>query len=136
VDAIRAVVEAAYARWVVELGMRPIPLDDDYAARVAAGQAWVAGEPVKGVLVLEEHPGHLLVDNVAVEPASQGRGVGRALLAFAERRARGLGLPEVRLYTNERMTSNVALYRRLGYRDLAAETIEGRHAVWLAKPLA
>jgi ribosomal protein S18 acetylase RimI-like enzyme len=121
---------------VTELGIRPIPLDDDYAARVAAGQAWVAGCPVEGILVLEEHPGHLLVDNVAVAPSAQGRGVGRALLAFAERHARELGLREVRLYTNERMTSNIALYRRLGYRDLAAETIDGRHAVWLAKPLS
>lgn len=135
VERLRAIVDAAYARWVRELRIRPIPLDDDYGARVAAGEVWVAGEPVQGLVVLEPGDGYLLVDNVAVDPAAQGRGVGRRLLAFAEDHARAAGCAEVRLYTNERMAANIALYERLGYRQLDRETIEGRHAVWLAKPL-
>ncbi len=87
---LRALVERAYAPWVPVLGRRPMPMDDDYEARVAAGQAWVlegAGE-VRGVLVLEGHAGHLLIENVAVEPALRGKGDGRTLLDFAEAEAR------------------------------------------------
>ena len=99
---LRALVERAYAPWVPVLGRRPMPMDDDYGARVAAGEAWVLEEAgtVRGVLVLEEHADHLLLHNVAVEPARRGQGDGRILLDFAEAEARRRGLPEVRLYTN------------------------------------
>jgi len=41
VDAVRALVRAAYGRWVERLGREPGPMRDDYAQRIAAGQAWV-----------------------------------------------------------------------------------------------
>jgi ribosomal protein S18 acetylase RimI-like enzyme len=135
VGAVRALVEDAYAKYVPRIGMRPLPMDDDYEARVARGEAWLIGDPLDAVLVLVPADGYLLVDNVAVRPELQGRGLGRALLAFAEERARADGLDELRLYTNEKMTENRALYTRLGYEEMAAETIEGRHAVWMRKAL-
>jgi GNAT superfamily N-acetyltransferase len=115
--------------------MRPLPLDDDYDARVARGEAWVVGEPIEGILVLQERDGYLLVDNVAVRPEAQHRGLGRGLLSFAEEHAAQCGYTELRLYTNERMTENRAQYARLGWVELAAETIERRHAVWMRKGL-
>jgi len=133
--AMRELVEAAYAKYVPRLGMRPIPMDDDYDARVANGEAWVVGDPIEALVVLEDGDGHLLVDNVAVRPHLQGRGLGRALLAFAEATARERGYRELRLYTNERMTENRALYAHLGWTELARETIERRHAVWMGKSL-
>ena len=75
---------------------------------------------VDGTLLelIEMAPGdhHLLIVNVAVAPASQGRGFGRILLAHAEAVAGSLGLGEMRLYTNGRFTDNLQLYGRLGYR--------------------
>jgi ribosomal protein S18 acetylase RimI-like enzyme len=123
---LAALVERAYAPWVPVVGRRPMPMDDDYAARVAAGEAWVLEEAgaITGVLVLVGHADHLLIDNVAVEPGRQGKGVGRALLDFAEAEARRRGLPEVRLYTNELMERNIALYAARGY----AETERRREA--------
>jgi ribosomal protein S18 acetylase RimI-like enzyme len=41
------------------------------------------------------------------------------LLDFADQRAIGLGLREVRLYTNERMVGNLRLYRRHGFVEIA-----------------
>ncbi len=58
---------------------------------------------------------HLLIINVAVLPARQGKGYGRALLVHAEERARALGLKVVRLYTNGSFAANVKLYKRMGY---------------------
>jgi GNAT superfamily N-acetyltransferase len=52
--------------------------------------------------------GYLLLDNVAVLPAAQGRGIGARLLALADEQARSLGLGEIRLYTNEAITENLA----------------------------
>ena len=135
---LRALVERAYAPWVPVVGRRPVPMDDDYGARVAAGEAWVLEEAgaVRGVLVLEEHADHLLLDNVAVEPARRGKGDGRALIDFAEAEARRRGLPEVRLYTNALMGRNIALYAARGYAETERRREKGFCRVFMAKLIA
>jgi ribosomal protein S18 acetylase RimI-like enzyme len=59
---------------------------------------------------------HLLIVNVAVSAAYQGRGYGRALLGHAEEIATSLGLKETRLYTSIHLNENVKLYKRMGYK--------------------
>jgi ribosomal protein S18 acetylase RimI-like enzyme len=117
VAAVRALVRAAYEHYPPRLGVTPAPMTADYAALVAAGAVHVAelDGALAGVLVLEAHPDHLLVENVAVAPGAQGQGVGSILLTLAERVAASQGVPEVRLYTHERMTENIAYYPRRGY---------------------
>jgi GNAT superfamily N-acetyltransferase len=120
VVAVRVVVERAYAPYVARLGRRPGPMDDDHAAQVAqvAGEeVWLAelDGAVAGVLVLVPGDDHLLLHNVAVDPAHHGAGLGTALLDLAEERARTLGLGAVRLYTHVPMTENQARYERRGY---------------------
>jgi N-acetylglutamate synthase-like GNAT family acetyltransferase len=117
--AITALVAAAYSPYVARINREPAPMTDDYAIVVAAGHTWVAqrAEQLIGVLVLRPADDHLLVDNVAVAPGSQGVGVGTRLLAVAEDEARRLQLPELRLYTNQAMTENIDYYPRRGYRE-------------------
>ena len=52
----RSIVDAAYSPYIPRIGRPPGPMGDDYAARVAAGQAWVAERDgtVQGILVLED----------------------------------------------------------------------------------
>ncbi len=98
---------------------------------------WVAeldGEVV-GVLVLEEAPDHVLVDNLAVAPDAQGRGVGGRLLEHADARASAAGLTEVRLYTHELMTENRAYYPRRGFRETHRQTQDERTRVFFSKVL-
>ncbi len=137
VPAVAEIVERAYAPWVPVVGRRPGPMEDDYAARCAAGQAFVLEEAgaLRGVLVLVEEADHLLLDNVAVEPAARGRGLGRALIAFAEAEARRRGFGEVRLYTHARMQANIALYARLGYAETARRQQDGFDRVFMSKRL-
>jgi GNAT superfamily N-acetyltransferase len=118
--ALRDLVRAAYARWVPLIGREPAPMTDDYAARIAAGQAFVLEAAEDGALlgaaVLEEDgPDALLLDNVALAPAAQGRGLGLVLMGFAEAEARRRGRAVLRLYTNAAMEANIRLYARLGY---------------------
>jgi len=114
---LTVLVERAYTPWVAVVGRRPRPMNDDFAARCAAGQAWVLevnGE-VAGAIVIEEMLGHLFLHNVAVEPTRQGQGIGRELLRFVEEEAQRRGLQEIRLTTLEGMARNVDLYARIGY---------------------
>jgi GNAT superfamily N-acetyltransferase len=110
-------------------------MDADYDARVRDGRVFVAdldGE-IAGILVLVPEADHLLVENVAVEPARQGQGIGRALMAHAEQRAAELRLGELRLYTHVKMTENRALYARLGYREDEERVEDGLPRVFMSK---
>jgi ribosomal protein S18 acetylase RimI-like enzyme len=101
---VRDLVRMAYSKYVERIGKEPAPMLEDYDALIRAGEVWVRDEggEVLGMLVMRPADDHLFVDNVAVAPGRQGRGLGRELLAFAEERAEREGLPEVRLYTNEK----------------------------------
>lgn len=137
VPAVQEIVAAAYGHYLPRIGREPAPLTSDYATVVAAGRAWVAetGGRLAGLVVLVPEPDHLLLENVAVDPAQQGRGVGSLLLAFADERARALGLPEVRLYTNEAMTENLAYYPRRGYIETHRSDEHGFRRVYFTKRL-
>ncbi|MEY9811205.1 GNAT family N-acetyltransferase [Streptomyces albogriseolus] len=130
VPAVKAVVDAAFRPYVARIGVVPVPMEADHAANVAAGRVFVAELPddggtgpvrVAGLVVLEPRTDHLYLDTVAVRPDAQGAGLGRLLLEFTEARARALGLPEIRLFTNAMMWENQTIYPRLGY-----ETVERR----------
>src|ERR1700682_4573011 len=79
---------------------------------------------------------HLLIENVAVSPAFQGRGLGRKLMAHAEQLAASSGYGEVRLYTNKLFAANVDLYRKLGYRIAGEEDLKYGVAVHMSKPVS
>lgn len=138
VSAIEAVVRAAYAHYVPRIGREPGPMLDDYAGLVRQGQVNVAtrGGTVEGVLVLTFERDALLLGNMAVAPAAQGQGLGRRLMTFAEEVAREAGLPVVRLFTNEAMTENLAIYARLGFRETHRAEDKGFRRVYMSKALA
>ncbi len=107
----------AYAPWVAILGQAPLPMTEDYAPRIARGKVWIIERDGRtaGVMVLERARDHLLIWSLAVLPAYQGHGVGRWMLETAEEMARREVLPELRLFTSDRMVSNIELYRRAGF---------------------
>ncbi len=125
-SAVRACVVAAYSHYVDRMGTAPAPMLDDYRQLIAAGRVRVAvaNDHLVGLMVLWSKGDHLYIDNLAVDPTSQGVGVGGRLLAAAEREAGHAGLPEIRLYTNEAMTENLDYYPRRGF----AETHRGIEA--------
>jgi GNAT superfamily N-acetyltransferase len=147
VEAIAAIVERAYGLYVERIGIRPGPMDDDYGEQVRRGLVHVAedgrpdageegGAEIIGLIVLVELEVRLLIENVAVDPARQGEGVGRRLLEFAEETARRAGIGTVALYTHEKMTENLALYARLGYEEDERRRENGFSRVFLSKRVA
>jgi len=135
--AVTELVAAAYAKYLARMPFRPRPMDADYAAVLAATDSWVAelDGRIRAVLVCALEPDHLLIENVAVHPDAQGRGLGGRLLELAEEHARANGRPEVRLYTNEVMVENLRLYAGRGYRETGRESAGGFGRVFLAKRL-
>jgi GNAT superfamily N-acetyltransferase len=131
-------VQRAYEPWVAHVGKRPAPMDDDYAHHIAAGEVFVLDQDgaIVALAVLIEAPDHLLLDNVAVDPAQHGSGLGRRMVAFAEQEALRRGYRELRPFTNERMERNIALYERLGFVETHRDTVAGHRRVFMTKVVA
>jgi len=114
---VTALVKAAYGHYEKQIGMVPRPMWDDYTEVIQHSQVTVAEshEAVVGVIVLGVTEEGFLIDNVAVDPAYRGKGLGKALLEFAEAEARRAGFDSIYLYTHEKMKENIAIYSKIGY---------------------
>jgi ribosomal protein S18 acetylase RimI-like enzyme len=135
--AMQSCVEAAYRHYIPRIGKPPGPMLDDYAEIVQQHQAFVAeaSGQIVGVLVLIRKDNGILLDNVAVHPEHQGKGFGRQLIELAESEARNQGFGHLELYTHERMTENIEMYRRLGYIETKRRNEKGYQRVYMQKSL-
>jgi len=135
--AINRLVAAAYTPYIPLIGRTPIPMLTDYAIAVREHEVWVlvAGEAVVGVVELVGQPDHLWLEDVAILPEWQGRGLGGRLIRHAEDVARRHGLSEIRLLTNERYTADIAIYTRHGYRETHRQPHLGTDLVYFAKAI-
>lgn len=135
---VAACVAAAYAHYVDRNGLVPGPMREDYGLVLRDSQVTVVerGGDIVAVLVLKVAEEGLLLDNVAVDPAHQGKGLGRWLLAHAEAEARRQSYDSIYLYTQEAMTENLALYEGIGYVEYARRLEIGLSRVYLRKQLA
>ena len=106
---VQGITRAAYHRYLVDLGFEPQPMNEDYGLSIKAGDVWLVSDKAApiAVAVLASALDHLMIHSLAVIPEAQGAGIGRWMLQFAMGRAKALGVPEVRLYTNARMTRNL-----------------------------
>jgi ribosomal protein S18 acetylase RimI-like enzyme len=91
------------------------------------GRAWLfyTGPALVGYIVLtigfsfEFHGHDAFIDELYIAPEYRRRGFGRQALAFAEERAREMGVNAVHLEVDRGNDAALELYRRSGYRDHA-----------------
>jgi ribosomal protein S18 acetylase RimI-like enzyme len=134
-DAVRALTRAAYARWVPVIGREPRPMTADYHAAIRGHRIdllYLTGR-LAALIETIMHPDHLLIENIAVAPEFQHRGLGRRLLGHAEHLAIAQGHTLLRLYTNRQFTENVRLYHRFGYTTDREEASHLGITVYLSK---
>src|SRR5262249_16285512 len=96
---IVAIPPPAYPVYVQRMGREPSTVRADFQAAVAGRQLVVMelGGEVKGYMLAWPQEDAYWIDNIAVDPACQGRGLGRRLVKHAVTEARRLGLPALRL---------------------------------------
>lgn len=117
VIALRDVVSKAYARYQDVIDDLP-DVSSGLADDVRDHDVWVVEQAgaVVGCVVLIHNDDIALVANLAVDPRCAGSGLGRALMAKAELRARATGHNAMRLNTHQKMPANVAFYERQGWK--------------------
>ena len=116
-----------------ELGCAAAMFDPPQGAFLVA-HAGDAGPPVGGVGLRTVARRTGQVRRLWVDPARQGRGIGRALMAALEVAARDLGLSDLQLSTGNRQPEAVALYEATGWERLHVDREEPSVAR-LAPPL-
>src|SRR3546814_10784219 len=92
------------------IGREPRPMNADYERAVQEHRIdlMYLGLRMVGLVEMMLRDDHLWIENVAVRPEDQGSGLGRRLLAHAERKAIEAGRAETRLLTNAAFEANVA----------------------------
>jgi ribosomal protein S18 acetylase RimI-like enzyme len=130
---MRAIARAAYAKYVPRIGREPAPMGADYEAAVAANRAVVieAAGSVRGYMIAWPETDAYFIDNIGVDPACQGGGLGRCLINHAVSQADRLGLPALSLYTNALMSENLAMYAHIGFVETHRSVEKGFHRVYM-----
>ena len=139
VAVVRDLTLSAYAKWVPLIGREPKPMTANYERAVAAHIIDLCEEGGQVLALVEVIPeaGHLLIENLAVRPDQQGKGLGDRLLTHAEGLARTMGFAETRLYTNAAFASNLLFYSKRGYQEFQRVAVAlGTVAVHMRKQLA
>lgn len=100
----------------------------DIRRLMAGGVFLVAGtsDAIDGVVYTTTHGDRGYFGMLAVDPAQQGRGLGRALVAACEARAREAGCRAMDIKVVNLRTDLLALYGRLGYVEAGTEPYEHR----------
>ncbi len=128
---------AAYEENARILGATPIPLQADYKQILRDMEVWLAGprNDPDGALVLEFRPDDMLIWSVATHPKARATGVGRGLLALAEKRARDEKRKAMRLYTASLYISNIDWYARHGFVEESRQAQSDRIIVHMLKTI-
>ena len=137
-DWLMICTQQAYSIYIPILGRKPVPMTLDYEAAIDDYDIWIAEREDKciGLLMLQHEKDHTVIYSIAVLPECAGQGVGRQLLVHAEEVALANGSRLLRLYTNERMERNLAIYRRFGFVDSHITIFQGSNVIHLKKPLS
>ena len=135
-DAVVALQRAAYARNRALLGREPLPLLAGYEQIFRDYEVWLAVRGgLAGALILEPRQEDLLIWSIATDPERQSNGLGKAMLAAAETRARKLGLGTMRLYTGATLQHLIDWYGRHGYVVERIEQLSDRAITHMMKRL-
>ena len=137
--AVRSLTREAYAQWIPVIGREPLPMKADYEKAVREHEIDLLYSDGQLVALIEVFltADHLFIENIAVSPEHQGKGLGHHLLSHAEAKAKSAGLPELRLLTNQAFATNVRLYQSVGFRiDRTESHFGGGTTVYMSKELA
>lgn len=135
--AVQRIAEQAFAPFVAAIGKKPAPMVADFAAQIEKGlvEVSVSRTGVQGYCISYPRGAGWHVENLAIGPAAQGGGIGKALMRDAETRASAQGFETIDLYTNVAMEGALKFYPRLGYVELYRDHEDGFHRAYFKKNL-
>jgi ribosomal protein S18 acetylase RimI-like enzyme len=134
---IGAIARAAYSKYIPRIGRAPAPMVADFAAEIATDRVVVieVTGAVDGYMIAWPELDAYFIDNIAVDPSRQGKGLGRQLIDHAVSEAKLHNLSSVRLYTNAAMKENLSMYTHLGFVETHRAMEKGFHRIYMRRNL-
>ncbi|UPK91026.1 hypothetical protein LCI18_001961 [Fusarium solani-melongenae] len=141
VPAIKAIVDAAYTKYIERIGKPPAPMTTDYEEVLQSHHVFVLRKKehdiIVGSIVLGHQQGSdaVKINNLVVDVTAQGRGYGGVLMRYAAEFAKSRGCSALELFTNVKMWENLGLYAKMGFVETERKTDEGYERVYFRKDL-
>lgn len=133
---IQRCAEAAYKKYIPRIGRKPAPMVADFSSAIASQCLNVFEDgSIEGFIIFFPREDHIHVENIAVLPNAQGKGIGSKLLAYAEEQAEIIGMKAIELYTNEKMSESISYYNYLGFIEIDRRKEDGFSRVYFRKNL-
>ena len=138
VPAIKLIARKSFERYVPLIGKPPAPMNANFSGHILKDTVFIAQSEKKqgsvlGYAIVLQRDGEWLLDNIAVSPEAQGRGVGSALIAACETFLQKRGVQRYHLYTNEAMEQNLTWYPEIGFVEMARRLEDGFSRIYFTK---
>lgn len=117
-EGLQSCMESAYATYQKRMGGKRLPpMDVDYLSEIQNYPTWVVESNgiIFGGLIMVFGKDEASIANIAVDPKCQGKGIGSALMRFAQSYAKKKGFSELHLATHVLLDENISLYQYLGW---------------------
>ena len=134
---VRTCAREAYQPYVADIGREPAPMVADFAEHLRQNELELItfeDAPV-GYVVSWLSDGVLFVDNIAITAHMRGHGLARTVFDQLSERGRASSANAIELYTNEKMTANLALYPKLDFEEFDRRSEDGFARVYFRKIL-
>jgi GNAT superfamily N-acetyltransferase len=135
---IQELIHKAYLPLTGPLGIEYQVDPFNFLWQIVNRRIWVLEErgELLGTVMLSDDSVRLLIFYLAVLPSAQGRGIGRALMEFAEAHTRRHGFVGLMLHTPAGFTGALAFYRHLGFAEVEGGFGDDDRFVLLMKRLS
>jgi len=139
-ETIQDIAGRAYSVYLPFMDCPPAPMVADFARHLAEDTVFVAEDAqapgrILGYAILIKSENRWLLDNIAVDPEVQRRGVGSALIAHCEGVLRTRQAKAYEIYTNVIMTKNIEWYAAIGFVETGRRLEDGFSRVYFQKDL-
>ena len=132
---IIAIAQKAYEKYVERMGkepapMRPVIQKEDVVFICEDNKQIIA------FAILVKINDQIILDNIAVDPSHQKKGIGNNFIKFIEQYLIKKKFDKYQLYTNEKMFENIKWYQKIGFKIFKKVTEKGYNRIYFEKELS
>jgi ribosomal protein S18 acetylase RimI-like enzyme len=134
-EIIIAIAQKAYEKYVERMGkepapMRPVIQKEDVVFICEDNKQIIA------FAILVKINDQIILDNIAVDPSHQKKGIGNNFIKFIEQYLIKKKFDKYQLYTNEKMFENIKWYQKIGFKIFKKVTEKGYNRIYFEKELS
>ena len=134
-EIIIAIAQKAYEKYIERMGKEPAPM----RPVIQKEDVVFVCEDNKQVIafaILVKINDQIILDNIAVDPSHQKKGIGNNFIKFIEQYLIKQKFDKYQLYTNEKMFENIDWYQKIDFKIFKKVTEKGYNRIYFEKELS